>query len=53
MGGVKRERWFVVHGAETRVLNIDLEDSAFWLSSIALIQEDLTRFETLLPSLKP
>lgn len=36
-----------------RVLNIDLEDSAFWLSSIALIQEDLTRFETLLPSLKP
>jgi oligoendopeptidase F len=35
-----------------RVLNIDLEDEAFWLSSIDLVAQDLTRFEALLPTLR-
>jgi oligoendopeptidase F len=35
-----------------RVLDIDLEDTAFWLSSIDLVAQDLTRFEALLPTLR-
>ena len=35
-----------------RALGVDLEEPQFWLDSIALVAEDLQRFEALLPAIR-